>query len=210
VPGVAGEPYYSGWRTKPGEVLPYAAEGGSERDALYSRSAMYGNFLSGGFGGHIYGGEGIWQANIEPEAQIKIWDAFKWESSAQLKHLRTFAFSNGTRFQDLEPDAGLVTPSKTHQTDAYEGWAYCARTPERDFYLIYFERGVPQQVTVRGAVPDARYDASWFDPRKGEWTPAGGVTANTSGRIDLPKRPSEDDWGARLVLRPVPVAGGFR
>ncbi len=210
LPGVAGEPYYSGWRAKPGQVLPNAAEGGSERDALYNRSALYGNFLSGGFGGHIYGGEGIWQANIEPEAQVKIWDALKWESSAQIQHLRAFAFSNGTRFQDLEPDAGLVTPSKTHQTDAYEGWAYCARTPERDFYLIYLERGVPQQVTVRGAAPDAQYDASWFDPRKGEWIAAGSLTANTAGRIDLPKRPSDEDWGVRLILRPAPRAVSAR
>ena len=203
MPGIAGEPYYSGYRAKPGETLPYAAEGGTQLDALYHRSSMYGNFLSGGFGGHIYGADGIWQANLEPAAQVKMWDAFLWESSAQTKHLRTFAFSNGTRFQDLEPDADLVTPNKTYQAASYEGWAFCARTPQRDFFLVYLEKGLPPQVRVRGAVPDAQYEASWFNPRNGEWTNAGSgtLTANTAGRIDLPPRPSEDDWGVRLLLR---------
>jgi hypothetical protein len=203
MPAIAGEPYYSGYRAKRGETLPFAAEGGTQLDALYHRSSMYGNFLSGGLGGHIYGAEGIWQANLEPAADIKMWDAFLWESSAQTKHLRTFAFSNGTRFQDLEPDANLVTPNKTHQAGSFEGWAYCARTPQRDFFLVYLEKGLPPQVRVRGAVPDAQYEASWFNPRNGEWTNAGSGTlaANTAGRIDLPPRPSEDDWGVRLLLQ---------
>jgi hypothetical protein len=203
MPGVAGEPYYSGYRARPGQVLPDAAEGGSPQDAPYHRSSMYGNFLSGGFGGHIYGAEGIWQANIEPAAQIKMWDAFRWEAGALMKHLRTFAFSNGNRFQDLEPDANLVTPSKTQQTGSFEGWAYCARTRQRDFFLIYLEKGVPRQVRVRGAIPEAQYDGSWFDPRTGEWMTIapGTLTANTAGRIDLPARPSEEDWGVRLLLK---------
>jgi hypothetical protein len=33
-----------GYRYQPGQVVPYLAEGGSERDSLYNRSAMYGNF----------------------------------------------------------------------------------------------------------------------------------------------------------------------
>lgn len=202
MPAIAGEPYYPGDRFKPGEFVAYNAEGGTERDNLYNRSSMYGNFLSGGFGGHIYGADGIWQANIEPEARVKMWEAFPWESAAQMRHLRTFAFSNGTRFRDLEPDADLVTPNKTYQTMTFEGWAFCARTPERDFFLVYLEKGVPQ-VTVRGAVPDAQYEARWFNPRNGEWTDvaSGILTANTAGRIELPPRPSEDDWGVRLLLK---------
>jgi hypothetical protein len=205
MPAIAGEPYYSGlcFRLGPGEVASYCAEGGTERDSLYNRSSMYGNFLSGGFGGYIQGSDGIWQANIEPEARVKMWDAFGWESAAQVKHLRTFAFSNGVRFQDLEPDADLVNPNKTHQLWSYEGWGYAARTPQRDFFLIYLEQGLPRQVTVRGAVPDAEYDARWFNPRNGEWTAvaSGVLTANTAGRIDLPPRPSDEDWGVRLLLK---------
>ncbi len=203
MPAIAGEPYYPGDRYLPGEFVSYNAEGGTERDSLYNRSSMYGNFLSGGFGGHIQGSDGIWQANIEPEARVKMWDAFPWESGAQMKHLRTFAFSNGTRFQDLEPDADLVTPNKNYQTMTFEGWAFCARTPQRDFFLVYLEKGLPQQVRVRGAIPNAQYEARWFNPRNGEWTDvaSGILTANTACRIDLPPRPSEDDWGVRLLLK---------
>jgi hypothetical protein len=203
MPALAGEPYYPGYQYKPGETVPYYAEGGTERDSLYNRSSMYGNFLSGGFGGYIQGSDGIWQANIEPEARVKMWDAFGWESGAQVKYLRTFAFSNGTRFQELEPDADLVYPNKTYEWKGYEGWAFGARTPRRDFFLIYLEKGLPRQVTVRGTVPDAAYDAQWFNPRNGEWTPAGSgvLTSNTAGRIELPPRPSGEDWGLRLLLK---------
>lgn len=201
LPGIAGEPYYAGYLYRPGQDEAFHAQGGSARDDLYNRSAMYGNFLSGGFGGYIYGAEGIWQANIEPEAQVKMWDAFRWESAAQMKHLRTFAFSQGARFQDLEPIADLVSPNKTHQTMAYEGWAYCARTPRRDFFLIYLEKGCPP-VIVRGAVSGANYEPSWFNPRNGEWTAAAGglLKASVVGTIQAPPQPSGDDWGLRLVL----------
>lgn len=202
MPGIAGEPYYSGYQFAPGTFVSYSAEGGTERDSLYNRSSMYGNFLSGGLGGHIYGADGIWQANIEPEARVKMWDAFPWESGAQVKYLRTFAFSNGKRFQELEPDADLLTPNKTYQTMAFEGWAFAARTPERDFFLVYLEKGVPQ-VRVRGAVFDAQYQAQWFNPRNGEWSDVGSgtVTSTPAGWIDLPPQPTAEDWGLRLVLK---------
>ena len=202
MPGIAGEPYYSGYQFTPGAFASYSAEGGTERDSLYNRSSMYGNFLSGGLGGHIYGADGIWQANMEPEARVKMWDAFPWESGAQVKYLRTFAFSNGKRFQELEPDADLLTPNKTYQTMAFEGWAFAARTPERDFFLVYLEKGVPQ-VRVRGAVSDAQYQAQWFNPRNGEWSDVGSgrVTSTPAGWIDLPPQPAGEDWGLRLVLK---------
>ena len=63
---------------------------------------MYGSFLSGGLAGHVYGAEGIWGADIEPSAPINMWDAFQW-SAAQMKYLRTFAFSIGRRYQELVP-----------------------------------------------------------------------------------------------------------
>ena len=169
-----------------GRVFARVRRGRTERDSLYNRSSMYGNFLSGGFGGHIQGSDGIWQASIEPEARVKMWDAFGWESGAQVKYLRTFAFSNGTRFRDLEPDADLVTPNKTYESMTYEGWAFCARTPQHDFFLAYFKKGLPQAAAIRGAIPNAQYQARWFNPRNGEWTNVGSgiLTASVVGRIN--------------------------
>ena len=104
------------------------APGGTEKDDQFVRSGMYGSFLSGGFAGHVYGAEGIWGADIEAVAPIKMWDAFQWRSGSQMRYLRDFALSIGKRYQDLEPNADLVSPNKTAVIRSYEGWAYAART----------------------------------------------------------------------------------
>lgn len=206
LPALAGEPYYAGLGYKPGQQLASAAQGGSEKDSLYNRSSLYGNFLSGGFGGFIYGADGIWQANVEPEAAVKMWDAFQWESAAQVNHLRTFALAQGKRYQDLEPDADLLSPHQSREVRSYEGWAYCARTPARDFFLIYLEKGCPRTL-LRGAASMGRYQARWFNPRNGQWVAAGDGTVDTDflGRVQLPPPPSDEDWGLSLVLASIPV-----
>src|SRR5207302_1636421 len=130
-PALNGEPYYAGYldlRSQGGgRGYQFGAPGGTEKDDQFVRSSMYGSFLSGGFAGHVYGAEGIWGADIEPAAPTHMWDAFQWNSAAQMKHLRTFAMSIGKRYQELEPLADLVSPNKTHEIRSYEGWAYCAR-----------------------------------------------------------------------------------
>ncbi len=127
-----------------------------------------------------------------------MWDAFAWESAAQVQHLRTFALSRGARYRDLEPDADLLSPSKSHLVDGYEGWAYCARTSDRSWFLIYLEKGCPR-VQLRGAAHDRRYQARWFDPRKGEWLSAFPLASDIFGRIPLPTPPSGEDWGLELA-----------
>ena len=89
-----------------------------------------------------------------------------------------------------------------HPVQGLTGWAYCARTPQQDFFLAYFEKGCPAHNIIRGAVPYASYRWQWFDPRDGTWsTPeAKPVKADNSGRIELPGIPSDDDWGIKLML----------
>ena len=162
-PALNGEPYYSGYVDARGlnGGYKYGAPGGTEKDDQYVRSAMYGNFLSGGLAGHVYGAEGIWGADIEPVAPIKMWDAFQWNSAAQMKYLRTFAFSIGKRYQELVPDEDLVVPNKTHIVKGYEGWAYAVRTPDKKIFLAYFEKGCPRSL-VRGAQVMSLYRAQWL------------------------------------------------
>jgi hypothetical protein len=178
----------------------YGAPGGTEPDDLYVRSGLYGSFLSGGFAGHIYGAEGIWGADIEPGSSPFMWEAFEWNSANQMKHLKAFAFCEGRLYQELVPDANLVSPHSTALTKGYVGWAYCARTPTRDFFLAYFEKNCPQRSIIRGATPNTSYQAQWFDPRTGEWSKAGpgALTSNVWGWITLPEFPSENDWGFKL------------
>ncbi len=201
-PGLNGEPYYSGYVDARGlnGGYKYGAPGGTPKDDQFVRSAMYGSFLSGGLAGHVYGAEGIWGADIEPEAPIKMWDAFQWNSAAQMQFLRTFAFSIGQRYQDLVPDEDLAVPNKTHIVKGYEGWAYAARTADKNIFLVYFEKGCPLSL-VRGARVLSRYRARWFDPRNGTWSDAGDgqLKADVIGEIKLPEFPSDLDWGLSLV-----------
>jgi hypothetical protein len=207
-PAINGEPYYSGYtdvRGLGGSGYKYGAPGGTELDAQYVRSSMYGSFLSGGLGGYVYGAEGIWGADIEAAAPIKMWDAFQWISGTEVKYLRDFALSIGDKYRELEPNADLVSPDKDHNVKSYEGWAYCARTPDKGVFLAYFEKGVPR-AQIRGARLTAAYRAQWFDPRNGTWRDVGGgvLHSGPTGIIDLPDYPEDRDWGLRLVFESTP------
>ena len=203
-PALNGEPYYSGYTDARGlgggRGYQYGAPGGTEKDDQFVRSSMYGSFLSGGFAGHVYGAEGIWGADIEDAAPIKMWDAFKWNSAAQMRYLRDFAMSIGKRYQELEPNADLISPNKNAELRSYEGWAYCARTPDRNIFLAYFEKGAPR-AQIRGAIPYATYRTQWFDPRNGTWRDAGNapLRASAIGVVNLPNFPGDNDWGLRLA-----------
>jgi hypothetical protein len=199
-PALNGEPYYSGYVDARSVGYKHGAPGGTEKDAQFVRSAMYGSFLSGGLAGHVYGAEGIWGGDVEAQAPVKMWDAFRWASADQMCHLRTFAFSVGRRYQELVPDADLVSPNRTAVLQSYEGWAYGARTPDREVFVLYFEKGCPRG-QVRGARPESLYRAEWFDPRSGTWHDVTGGTLRSSaiGTIMLPDFPADTDWGLRLM-----------
>ena len=205
-PAINGEPYYSGYkdvRGLGGNGYKFGAEGGTERDAQFVRSSMYGSFLSGGLGGYVYGAEGIWGADIEPNAPVKMWDAFKWLSGAQVKYLRDFASSIGKRYEELEPIADLVSPHEDYNLKSYEGWAYCARTPDKSIFLAYFEKGAPK-AQIRGAQLNTEYSVRWFDPRNGSWKEAGVLRSSATGTLDLSDYPSPEDWALKLELTTAP------
>jgi hypothetical protein len=200
-PALNGEPYYSGYVDARGlnGGYKYGAPGGSERDAQFVRSSMYGSVLSGGLAGHVYGAEGIWGADIEPAAPTHMWDAFQWVSGKDMEYLPRFVMAAGVRYRDLVPD-DYVVPSRTRETKAYEGWAYAARTPDQEVFLVYFEKGCPPS-RVRGAIPETHYRAQWFNPRTGEWLAAGQghVGSDNIGEISLPPFPDGEDWGLSLI-----------
>ncbi|MGA9291589.1 MAG: DUF5060 domain-containing protein [Ignavibacteriaceae bacterium] len=208
-PALNGEPYYAGYRDArgPGSAnYTRGAKGGTELDNEFVRSGVYGSFLSGGFAGFVYGAEGIWGADIEPSAPVHMWEAFQWTSGAQVQYLNNFAFSIGNRYRELVPMADLVSPNKSQDILSYQGWAYCARTNDKNIFLAYFEKGCKKS-QIRGARLNSLYGAQWFNPRNGTWRDAGSgtVTADKIGIIQLPDFPDEKDWGLRLVyLRRLP------
>jgi hypothetical protein len=199
VPGINGEPYYAGMHDAPG---------GTPNSAMYCRSGMYGSVLSGGLGGHIYGAGGwdggLWGGNVEEAAENHIWDAMKWPSGDQMRHMATFVLSEGRKYQQLVPSKELVQPNESGKPEGYTGWAYCARTAEKDLFLLYFEKDCPKAV-LSAALPGGRYRASWFDTRRGKWIDGSVLTANPSGDIALPGFPdncdvSKTDWALKLKL----------
>jgi hypothetical protein len=106
----------------------------------------------------------------------------------------------------LVPSTDLVSPNKTHDIRAYEGWAYCARTPDKNIFLAYFEKGCPRS-QVRGARLNSTYRAEWFDPRNAAWQPVGvtgTLRSSVIGIIMLPDFPGDTDWGLRLTYSAPP------
>jgi hypothetical protein len=208
-PALNGEPYYSGYMDRRDFTYKYGAKGGTDTDDLYVRSSIYGSFLSGGFAGHIYGAEGVWGGDTEPGSDPVMWEAFQWNSANMMRYLAKFALSEGRRYQSLVPNDELVAPNRTHDVNAYIGWAYCARTDAKDYFLAYYEKDCPNGV-IRGALPLETYQAEWFDPREGKWTPVaetGTLTSDRWGRITIPPLPTQNDWGLKLV-RKTAEAGG--
>lgn len=192
-PALNGEPYY-----------PYDinsdASADEENQNINSRSSLYGSLLSGGLAGYIYGAEGMWGGDIEPEARFTMWDALKFKSGDELRHV--LEFLKGINFTELIPDMDCVLPNRAGKPTGYRGWAYCARTKEKDVFLYYFEKDCPQ-VMLRGLLPERNYSFRWFDPRNGSWrgdARVDQIKADQYGRFYLPPFIGEEDWGLVIHL----------
>ncbi len=197
-PAINGEPYYAGLHQL-GTPYPLRVPPDSEADQFYVRSGLYGSFLSGGLAGFIYGAEGIWNAEVEPEAVYPMWKSFLWQSGEQIQYVKDFAMVRGMKYRELVPDSELVMPNKSGPDFSYYGWAYCARVPDKSLFLLYFENEAPVEAKVRGLTYGAQYRATWFDPRTGEWgTPTEPMDVPRSCVMALPERPDGSDWGLML------------
>jgi len=202
VPGINGESYYDGMLQQPS---------GSDEATLYCRSAMYGSVLSGGLGGHIYGAGSIWCGEVEKESKLPMWKMFQAPSGDQMRHMKAFILSEGVRYQSLIPCLELISPNRSGKAKGMTGWSYGAKTQQRDLFLLYFEKDCPQ-ATLSGMLPNAKYQARWFNPRTGVWLDGGGnglLTSDATGQAVLPGFPSEshasiEDWALKLVSTDTP------
>src|SRR5690606_17744679 len=99
-----------------------------------------------------------------------IWTALRYESGAQMNHLRTFVLSSGDRYQNLLLANDDLDPRANSKAlaDGLDGWTFMMRTPERDFALLYFEQEAPRS-QLKGFTANKRYRWAWFNPRAGEW-----------------------------------------
>jgi hypothetical protein len=196
------EPYYTGWNhaiNRPGGETP---EENSERDNYFARAMMYGSVLSGALAGHVHG-TAAYDVTSTGEQQgwrPYIWTALRYESGAQMQHLRNFVLSEGDRYwkltlasQDLEPRS---IPDAS--AEGLDGWSFLMRTAERDFALAYFENRA-LRARLKGFMPGASYRWIWFDTRSGEWARPIQVRADETGSLLCPPFAAGGSQAARDV-----------
>ena len=208
-PAINFEPYYTGWDhsiNRPGDERPKA---NSERDNYFARAQMYGSVLSGGLSGHVHGTAAydITSTGEPSGARPHIWDALQYESGKMMQHLQSFIFSEGRRYQDLQPYHQHLHPqqAKSSSVRGLDGWSLMMITPGKDFGLIYFENRSELPI-ISGLKNNASYSFQWFNPRNGEWKPTVIIKSDAKGNLTIPKfpdgsNPSSTDWAAKILER---------
>jgi hypothetical protein len=196
------EPYYTGWNhsiNRPGGETP--AEN-SERDNYFGRAMMYGSVLSGALAGHVHGTAAYDVTSTGEPAGWRphIWTALRYESGAQMGHLRSFVLSEGDRYQRLLLAASDLQPRSIPdaKADGLDGWSFLMRTADLDFALVYFENKA-LAARIKGFTPNAKYSWTWFDPRTGAWGRATKLAADVTGVLATPAFPAGGTAAARDV-----------
>jgi len=194
---------------------PWYVPNDSAEERRKSRSTMYSQLLNGALSGVAYQAMGLTRGNRENSSQfVNMWVSITWKAANEVPLAGRFLEADGVRVQDLVPRRELLSVSKTgvdatyvHYTDTstllQQGWAYCMRTSDKRHFKLYFERNSARP-DLSGALPDASYEAKWFDPRTGEWSNAadGTLVSDSQGRIVLPACPTiADDWGLSLSAK---------
>src|SRR5690349_20628650 len=196
------EPYYTGWNhsiNRPGGETP---DENSERDNYFARAMMYGSVLSGALAGHVHGTAAYDMTSTGEPAGWRphIWTALRYESGAQMRHLRSFVLSEGARYQDLLLASAELEPRAIPGAlaDGLDGWSFLMRTADRQFALAYFENKA-LTARMKGFAPGARYSWQWFDPRTGEWSREISVRADAAGVLVPPPFPAGNKQAARDI-----------
>ena len=188
------EPYYTGWNhaiNRPGGETP--AEN-SARDNYFARAMMYGSVLSGALAGHVHGTAAYDVTSTGEPAGWRphIWTALRYESGAQMQHLRTFVLSEGDRYQRSRSRASRTSSPRSIPgalADGLDGWSFLMRTEERDFALAYFENQA-RRGRIAGLLAWRAICWTWFDPRTGEWGRVAMISADASGTLAAPAFPA--------------------
>ena len=108
------EPYYTGWNheiNRPGGERPAPDSG---RDNYFARAQAYGSVLSGGLAGHVHGTAAydVTSTGEPPGWRPYIWEALRYASGGQLRHLRAFVLSEGDRYARLELASEDLVPRR--------------------------------------------------------------------------------------------------
>lgn len=211
IPVFNNEPYYVGHKN-PGGAPAENPPSDPKRDSYFGRAHLWGNVLSGGLAGHVYGST-AWPGVTTGEPPysertraVHFWESFSYPAHRQVCHIKKFLLSEGTAYRKLELASDDLHPRRTKgwRSDSLDHGAYMMRTDDKKLALLYFE-DLCEKSVVKGMESGETYSAAWFDPRSGEWIDAGVLTAEANGTIRLPDFPENktqtaknEDWALKL------------
>jgi hypothetical protein len=170
---------------------------------------MYGSVLSGALAGHVHGTAAYDVTTTGEPAGWRphIWTALRYESGAQMQHLRAFVLSEGGRYQQLTLASQDLEPRSIPNAlaDGLDGWSFLMRTPAGDFALVYFENAA-LRARMKGFQPGGDYRWGWFDPRTGAWSRAVALRADAQGALKTPPFPDGGEQAAQDVAARILIA----
>jgi len=158
------------------------------------RQAAYYAVFAGGFG-HTYGHHSIWSMSTgqfhsvdfsKPGSYfIMDWEeALQRPGGAQMQHLKKLIESRS--FLDRIPDQQLIIENRT-------GANYMVATRGKKYALIYSPNGLDVNVRM-GVINGENVQASWFNPRTGEYTSIGVFKNADEKCFRSPSRGRGNDW----------------
>ena len=167
------------------------------------RLLFWGTMLRGA-AGHTYGASGIWQVNTrdapfghDPRVFGDSFDDDPWDVAMGFAGSTQVGLGKRLleryRWWRFRPHGQWITWVGGHYYEPLAGALrpLAAGIPGEVRVIFIPTRCI---VTVCGIEPDARYRATWFDPRRGREHDAGMAAADGEGRWQPPRPPIIQDW----------------
>ena len=169
---------------------------------------MYGSVLSGGLAGHVHGtGAYDLTSTGEPAGwRPYIWDALRFGSGGQMRHLAAFVLSEQARYQQLLLASEDLHPRKAPgaREDGLDGWAFMMRTADRGSGAAVLREEAPSAGRSQDFGPPAAIAGPGSIPAGARWAAPSPLASDRGGSITVPAFPggpagAREDWAAKLV-----------
>ena len=215
LPAFAGEPYYSGGVGNGWEAPPIRRPGEARRIPATSAHRCSAPFFPVDWPAMSTARSRLSAPTSSRAPRLKCGMRFHGQGGNYMKTLRAFVFSQGKRYQDLIPSVDFVLPNRTQDAAHSKAGPTPPRPRRKTSCLLIGRRAAPQSGPRRPWSCELRSEMVRPAQKRMARCGSGTLTSNTSGTIRMPKKPTDDDWGMRLVLKnvvnlgdgPAPPAG---
>ncbi|MFA7421315.1 MAG: DUF4038 domain-containing protein [Melioribacteraceae bacterium] len=163
------------------------------------RNAAYKSILCGSFG-FGYGVQGIWQ-NCYTEKECGCcmdWGIITWYDGLfapggnQMQHLKKFF--TGIKWNELEPRFDSTDWIEVNSNDTKEKEKVVLSTISNEKYILYIYSENEINTVLKNLDAAKKYEAKWFDPRKGGFMNVKESPVIGSTIWSVPKKPSKEDY----------------